>query len=92
MNFWKPIALASIASMFVTIGYQSAHASPAPTPSPTVAGAQPHMAAALAALQTAKGELQKAEHDKGGWRTAAVAATDTAIKETNRGIAFDNNH
>ena len=92
MNFWKPIALVSMASMVVTVGSQSAQANPAPKPAPTVTGAQPHMAAALAALETAKSELAKAEHDKGGWRAAAATATETAIKETNRGIAFDNHH
>jgi hypothetical protein len=89
MNFWKPIALVSMASMIVTVGYQSAQASPAPKPEPTVTGGQPHMVAALKALETAKSELQKAEHDKGGWRSAAAIAAETAIKEVNRGIAFD---
>jgi hypothetical protein len=89
MNYWKPIALASLASMALTLGYPSASASPPPTPSPAVAGAQPHMLAALKALETAKSELKQAEHDRGGWRSAAHSSTDAAIKEVNRGIAFD---
>lgn len=54
--------------------------------------AQPHMQAALAALKDARDFLAKAEHDKGGWRAAALASTDGAIAETNRGIAFDATH
>ena len=53
-------------------------------------GNQPHMAAALAALETAKTELASAEHDKGGWRVAAVEATNKAIAETSRGCGFSN--
>lgn len=53
---------------------------------------QPHMRAALGALENALGELKTAEHDKGGWRAAAVRSTEEAIKETKRGIAFDDHH
>jgi len=93
MNLWKPLALVSMAALFVTIGYQSAHASAAPAPPPAnVAGAQPHLPAALASLETAKSALQKAEPDKGGWRAAALVSTEVAIKEVKRGIQFDNTH
>jgi hypothetical protein len=54
--------------------------------------AQPHMQAALAALRSARDFLAKAEHDKGGWRTAALGSTDKAIAETVRGMAFDATH
>lgn len=53
---------------------------------------QPHMRAALGSLESALGELRGAEHDKGGWRAAAVRSTEEAIKETRRGIAFDDHH
>jgi hypothetical protein len=53
---------------------------------------QPHMKAALAALETAKGELKSAEHDKGGWRVAAVKHTENAIAETLKGCQHDNKH
>jgi hypothetical protein len=53
---------------------------------------QPHMHAALSALETALTELRSAEHDKGGWRAAAARSTEEAIKETKRGIQFDNHH
>lgn len=54
--------------------------------------AQPNMEAALAKLREAKTQLQAAEHDKGGWRAAALAQTEVAINETLRGIAFANAH
>ena len=50
------------------------------------------MANALADLRTAKGFLDKAEHNKGGWRIAAIAATDKAISETERGCSFADTH
>ena len=49
--------------------------------------AQPHMEAALSALQTAKSELQVAEHDKGGHRVKALALVNDAIAETQLGIS-----
>ena len=88
MNYWKPIALTSIAALVSVVGYQAASASVA-TPTPMgVCHDQPNMAAALAGLRSAKASLEKAEHDKGGWRAAAIKATDTAITETDRGCAF----
>jgi hypothetical protein len=53
---------------------------------------QPHMRSALSNLEAALSELRSSEHDKGGWRSAAVRSTETAIKETRRGIEFDNHH
>ena len=47
---------------------------------------QAHMQAALNALQTAKAELQAAEHDKGGHRDKALEAVDRAINQTRLGI------
>jgi hypothetical protein len=46
------------------------------------------MEAALGYLQQARASLLAAEHNKGGWRAAAVQSTDNAIRETRRGIAF----
>ena len=48
---------------------------------------QPNMTAALEALRSAKASLEKAEHNKGGWREAALKATEKAIAETERGCA-----
>jgi hypothetical protein len=33
-----------------------------------------------------------AEHNKGGWRAAAIVATENAITETKKGIAFADTH
>lgn len=51
---------------------------------------QPHMQAALAALQNAKAQLQVATADKGGHRVKAMALIDSAMAEVRAGIAFDN--
>ena len=103
MNVWKPIALLSTVVSVFAVAQSSAIADSSntnkangavvPQDSQQIAqGSQPHMQAALAALRTARAELAKAEHDKGGWRAAAQSATGTAITETERGIQFDNTH
>jgi hypothetical protein len=51
-------------------------------------GAQPHMDAALALLQNARGELERSEPNKGGHREKAMALVDQAIGETRAGISF----
>ena len=51
---------------------------------------QPHMRAALQALQNARAQLQRATSDKGGHRVAALRLVDTAIEEVRKGIAVDN--
>ena len=48
--------------------------------------AQPHMTAALAALQSAKSELQAAEHNKGGHRAKALELVNSAIGEVQAGM------
>ena len=48
---------------------------------------QPHMQAALGYLQSAKSELQVAEHNKGGHRVAALRYVNDAIAETQAGMA-----
>jgi hypothetical protein len=91
MKMWKQLALVATAVLSLSSGYHAADASSAPPPAP-VGGAQPHMAAALGALNTALAELKLAEHDKGGWRAAAQEHTRHAIAETERGIAFADKH
>jgi hypothetical protein len=54
--------------------------------------AQPHMEAALSALQTAKSELREAVADKGGHRVKAMADVDSAISEVKAGIDFARTH
>lgn len=53
---------------------------------------QPNMAAAVESLKQAREELLKAEHDKGGWRDAAIKAVNEAISQTDRGCAFADTH
>ena len=48
--------------------------------------AQPHMHAALDHLRAARAELQRAEHNKGGWRLRALSSVDKAIADTENGI------
>ena len=47
---------------------------------------QPHMMAALEALQKAKMELEVAEHNKGGHREKALKLVHHAIEQTRKGI------
>ena len=48
---------------------------------------QPHMQAALDALNNAKSELNQANADKGGHRANAISLVNQAIDEVTRGIA-----
>ncbi len=85
MNIWKLIALSAIAGSVISIGTQISSAA-------GVCHDQPNMAGALGALKSARGYLSNAEHNKGGWRVAAIEATDKAIAETDRGCAFADTH
>ncbi len=49
--------------------------------------AQPHMQNALAALQSARSELQVAEANKGGHRVAAIRLVNEAIAQVQAGIS-----
>jgi hypothetical protein len=53
---------------------------------------QPHMQAALEHLRMAKGELEKADEDKGGHRVKAMKLTSDAIFQVEKGIEFDRHH
>ncbi len=59
---------------------------------PAMQADQPHMQAALDHLNAAKAELQAAEHDKGGHRDKALAATENAIRQVEAGIRYDRHH
>ncbi len=85
MNVWKPIALVAMAGVVAWVGIQVAHAD-------VVCKNQPHMQSALDHLRQARAELDKAEHNKGGWRDRAIGATDTALNETKNGCAFADTH
>ena len=91
MNLWKPVALLSIAGLVSSVGLQLAAAAPADARTEVGAGVchdQPHMAAAVASLKEARAQLEKAEHNKGGWRVKAIEATNAAIVEADKGCAF----
>ena len=49
--------------------------------------AQPHMTSALSLLQSARGELAQAAHNKGGHRERAIDLVDRAITQVKAGIA-----
>jgi hypothetical protein len=51
---------------------------------------QPHMENALGDLRAARGELQAAESDKGGFRVQAIGTIDTAISQVKAGMAAAN--
>jgi hypothetical protein len=89
MNLWKPIAICSVVGLVTSLGMQFA---PLAAAGNGPCHDQPNMAAANSALHSARGYLDKAEHNKGGWRVAAIAATDKAIVESDRGCAFADTH
>ena len=51
---------------------------------------QPHMREALRLLRDARGQLDKADADKGGHRVAAIGKVDEAIAEVQAGIDHAN--
>lgn len=53
---------------------------------------QPNMENALAALRTARRELEQATTDKGGHRARAIKHVEQAIQEVEQGIRFDRRH
>ncbi len=53
---------------------------------------QPHMQAALEHLRAAKGELERADADKGGHRAKAIQLVNDAIAQVEHGIGFDRRH
>jgi hypothetical protein len=85
MNLWKPIALCSIAALALSVaGSRVSFAS--------MGGGECHdqvnMANALRDLRAARGWLEKAEHNKGGWRVGAFEKTSQAIADTERGCNY----
>jgi hypothetical protein len=84
MNLWK-VSTIVLAMMFtVSVGRDAVRSAGAEK--------QPHMRAALQALENAAAQLQKATPDKGGHRARAMQLTDQAIDAVKKGIAFDNAH
>jgi hypothetical protein len=95
-NLWTPIAAVSLVAFAFAVGCEvKEYSGPAPAGPPGAAvgcSNQPNMNTALTELRAARGSLGKAEHNKGGWRDAAIASTDTAIRETERGCGFADTH
>jgi hypothetical protein len=89
MNVWKPIAILATCGLVGSIGVQVASASQAHDAEPTKVGGacfdQPNMAAAKSNLESALNSLNRAEHNKGGWRDAAIQSTQNAIARTTEG-------
>jgi hypothetical protein len=77
MNYWKPVALVAIVGLVSSIGIQVAQAQACHN--------QRNMQSALDSLRAARASLDRAEHNKGGWRDRAIGATDNAIRETVNG-------
>jgi hypothetical protein len=92
-NAWTPIAFLSVVAFAVTVGC-AVYERPAAPAGGAAAGCgnQPNMNNALASLRDARNWLGRAEHNKGGWRDNAIAATDSAINETQRGCSFADTH
>ena len=59
---------------------------------PALKADQPHMQAALDALETAEHQLNEATPDKGGHRVRALKHVDAAMAEIRKGIEFDRKH
>jgi hypothetical protein len=87
MHIWKVASFVTLAATVLVFGYGVARAQGA-----AACNNQPNMAGAIGALRKARGYLERAEHDKGGWRARAIQSTDVAIRETERGCAFADTH
>ena len=83
----QAVAAVAVAAAVLTIQDK-----PAVAQGPAACNNQPNMMSALNHLRNAKGWLERAEHDKGGWRGRAIETTNTAIRETERGCAFADTH
>jgi len=91
IDLWKPIAPCSIALLAAVIACGGGPPPAAPAPG-DACNNQPNMASALSDLREARGYLERAEHDKGGWRARAIQQTAVAIQETANGCAYADTH
>jgi hypothetical protein len=82
MTFWKPLALISTTALVLVVGHQAASANYSHSDPKSVEGDFRRMRAALENLRSARGHLENAEHNHGGWRERAIESTDRAIHET----------
>ena len=81
-----------IAASVIAITAMTVRDKPVAAQGPAACNNQGNMAAALAHLRNARGWLDRAEHNKGGWRDRAIQSTNQAIAETERGCAFSDTH
>ena len=80
IGLWKAATLVlAMALVMVTVLAQRAQAVP-----------QPNLEAALGHLEQAKAALEKAEHNKGGFRVKALEMTNAAIAAVREGINVGN--
>ncbi len=79
-KLWKLSALAA-AVMLAVLTFFAGRASAVP---------QPNMEAALGHLEQAKASLERAEHNKGGFRVKALEHVNQAIGAVREGIAAGN--
>lgn len=84
----RAIALVNqaIAQVNAGIAYDRRHNHAGSNTRIAVAADQPHMTAALAALESAKNNLDRASADKGGHRAKALELVRSAISEVKKGI------
>ena len=88
-SFAKPLAFAAAGALAFVAGvaYADNHTTHTAVAGPETCWDQPNMQAAKNKLGESIAYLEKAEHNKGGWRDAAIAAARQALAETNRGCA-----
>jgi hypothetical protein len=91
MNVWKISAIVLGAGLVASIGMQTAWADRT-TRTGGECRNQPNMQAALDGLRAARASLDRAEHNKGGWRDEAIERTNGAIKATEKGCAYADTH
>jgi hypothetical protein len=87
MNLWKVTAGLSLLLFAIVV----ACGHPAVAPSAAACNNQPNMEHALNDLRAARTYLERAEHNKGGWREKALESTVACIRETERGCAYADN-
>jgi hypothetical protein len=80
LKLWK-VSVVTIGAMLLVLGFFAGRASAVP---------QPNMEAALGHLEQAKASLERAEHNKGGFRVKAVEHVNQAIAAVREGIAAGN--
>jgi len=89
-GWFVTLALAGLATLALPSGTRVASAGALPHPT-AAAKVEPHpeINRAMVALERAKFHLQRAAHDFGGHRVAAIAAIDRALVQLRRALRYD---